>query len=389
MSYQRFPIETDPDVLTQDSYELLAEKTGGVWQPADGNLDTWLLEGTGRMAAEVRDVAADVPDAIFRTFGQTLVQVPPFDPVAAQAVLDLTMRDAAAYVLPVGTTFGVDDLTGQAHGFALQDEATIAEDDSGVLPRVVQVVATALIAGADASGIAPRPGNAYLLDAVSAIVSVALHEPTSGGSDGESDDAYMDRLSAALQLLAPRPILPNDFAQMALSVPGVGFAAAVNLYDPGPPPVTDQQRCVTVVLADPSGQPVSASVRNQVLALLQSQREVNFLVFAVDPGYVVVDVAYTVAVRPGYVAASVVQSADEALADALSPATNAQAFAGQVAGLWTPQASLRFLDVATVLQNVDGVGYVISLTLNGGTADVPLPAPASLPTPGTITGAAS
>lgn len=389
MTYERFPIETDPDELATDSYELLSAKTGGVWQPADGNLDVWLLEATARMAAEVRDVAADVPDSIFRTFGETLVGIPPNDPTQAQAVLNLTMRDRAAYVIPAGTTFAVDDLTGQPHAFALQELVTITDDSAGSGTRVVQVVAVALEAGSIASGIAPRPGNAYLLDALSYVTDVALAETTSGGVDGESDDAYMDRLASELQLLAPRPILPQDFAQFALTVPGVGYAAAVNLYNPGPPVVTNAERCITVVLADPNGNPVSSAIKTEVDNLLQAAREVNFLVFEADPTYVAVAVTYNVAARAGYIGSSVVADCDAALSSYLDPGNYAQAQAGEVAGLWTPIAAVRYLDVGLVLQGVEGVDHVVSLTLNGASSDVALPAPASLPTPGTMTGTAS
>lgn len=389
MTYERFPIETDPDALATDAYELLSEKTGGVWQPADGNLDTWLIEATARMAAEVRDVAADVPDSIFRTFGETLVGLAPIDPTQAQAVLALTMRDRAAYVIPAGATFGVDDLSGAPHAFALQEAVTVTDDTAGSGARIVQVVALAIEAGAAASGIAPRPGNAYLLDALSYVIDVELAETTSGGSDGESDDAYMDRLAAALQLLAPRPILPNDFALMALQVPGVGYAAAVNLYSPGPPPATNVERCVTLVLADPTGEPVSAGVKSQVDAVLEAAREVNFLVYEVDAQYVTVDVVYTVAARVEYLPASVVEACDAALTDYLSPASFAQAESGETAGLWIPTAAVRYLDVGLVLQAVDGVDHVVSFTLNGASSDVALPAPASLPRPGTMTGTAT
>lgn len=388
MSYQRFPIETDPDVLAQDAYELLSSKTGGVWQPSDGNVDTWLIEATARMAAEVRDVAADVPDSIFRTFGTDLVGLPPFEPTSAQAVLGLTLASWSAYVVPAGTTFAVDDLAGDTHAFALQESVTIDElpEESG--SRVAQVVALALEPGVAASGIAPRPGNAYLLDAISYVIGVELVEPTSGGSDGESDEAYMDRLAAYLQLVAPRPILPEDFAKLALTIDGVGYAAAINLYNPGPPPETDVERCVTVALADPTGEPCSATVKANVDALLQSLREVNFLVFEIDPGYVVIAVDFVVAIRPGYSPTGVVESCIQALTTYLAPASFAQTEAGEVAGLWIPSAAVYYLDIGLVLQRTDGVDHVVSYTLNGGAADVPLPEPASLPRAGAITGVA-
>lgn len=387
MSYKRFPIETDPDALAQDSFAYLSDLSGGVWQPADGNLDTWLIEATARQAAEVRDVAADVPPAIFRTFGQ-LASVAPFDPVAAQAIVELTLRDDTGYVLPAGTTFGISDATGATHAFALADDETLPAGSLGA-PLTIQLAAYALEPGSAANGITPRPGNAYLLDALAYVASVELVAPTSGGSDGESDDAYMARLADELTTLSPTPILARDFAVLALSVQGVSFAAAINLYDPGPPAATNVARAVTVVLADAAGEPVSGATKLAVDALLQSMREVNFRIHEADPGYVAIDVAYTVGVEAGYDSAAVLDAVDAAVIAYLSPASFATPRAGEIAGLWTPQPAVRYLDVGLVIQATDGVDHVTALTLNGAAADVALPPPASLPRPGAITGTAA
>jgi hypothetical protein len=387
MTYQRFPIETDPDALAKDSYDLLASKTGGIWQPADGNLDTWLLEATARMAAEVRDVAADVPDAIFRTYGEELIGLQPLDPTSAQAVLNLTLRDTAAYVIPPGTTFAVEDLTGEAHAFATTDETTILEDDAAPSPRIVQLVAYALVAGADASGIAPRPDNAYLLDALAYVTAVALAAPTSGGSDGESDDDYMTRLAGYLTLLAPRPILPNDFAILALQIEGVGFAAAANLYN-ADTEEWNTARCVTVIIADPNGEPVTAAVKQQVQDTLQAAREVNFLVFVVDPTYTDVDVDYQFYRLLNYDAAGVEADVNAALTAYFQPATFAAqgGEGGQVAGLWTPQDAIHSNDLYAVVQGVAGVQRC-SVILVNGSADAVLDGPVGqLPRPGTMSG---
>jgi hypothetical protein len=388
VTYQRFPIETDPTALAQDSYALLSDKTGGVWQPSDGHLDTWVIEATARQAAEVRDVAADVPDRIFRTFGTDLVGLPPLVATSAQAVLDLILQDQASYLLPAGTTFGIDDLAGETHAFALSDDVIVAAG-GGSGPRGYQVVAWALAPGLAANGIDPRPGNASLLDALVFVSSVALALTTSGGADGENDDDYMARLAGTLALLSPVPILPADFAVLALSVAGVGFAAAINLYSPGPPPATNVARSVTVVLAGPDGLPVSPTTKAAVDALLQGLREVNFLVYEVDPGYVTINVTFQVGLAAGYLGTDVVTNATAALRNYLTPSTFAAPSAGEVAGLWTPVAAVRYLDVALVLQAVEGVDHVIALTLNGGTVDITLPAPASLPKPGTVTGTAT
>ena len=197
----------------------------------------------------------------------------------------------------------------------------------------------------------------------------------------------MSRLAETLQLLTPRPVLAVDYAKLALQVPGVGYACAINLYDPGPPIVTNQERCVTVVLTDPAGQPLDPSITQQVDDLLQSLRAANTLVFEADAGYVTVNVAFTVAVSANHDPVGVVDACTATLETYLSPSTFAAANqSAEVAGLFTPQTAVRVFDVGLQLQSVDGVDHVASLTLNGSAADVALPAPCSLPEPGAITG---
>ena len=49
---------------------------------------------------------------------------------------------------------------------------------------------------------------------------------------------------------------------------------------------------------------------------------------------------------------------------------------------------VRWLEIASVINAVEGINYVVtsSLLVNGGTADIALPAPAGLPAAGTIAG---
>jgi hypothetical protein len=135
-----------------------------------------------------------------------------------------------------------------------------------------------------------------------------------GGVDEESDDDYLDRLASALTLLAPRPILPNDFAVMAQQVPGVGRATAIDLYQPGtsdgPPGRSGHP------LAGAAGASGRAALRDGrdhrrararadrdahagVWDELNARREVNFLEYVIAPKYQTIDVQATVKAYPG------------------------------------------------------------------------------------------
>ena len=74
-------------------------------------------------------------------------------------------------------------------------------------------------------------GEAELVTAIDGVDLITV-TTAQGGQDPEDDDAYLDRVTILLQLLAPRPILPDDHALLAIQIPGVGRASAIDLYIP-------------------------------------------------------------------------------------------------------------------------------------------------------------
>ena len=249
------------------------------------------------------------------------------------------------------------------------------------------VAATALEAGAGPNGIAPTADNAVLVDALAFAVDVRLVSIPTGGADAESDEDYLQRLAAELQLLAPRPILPQDFATMARQVPGVGRAVAIDLYDPGPPPNANAERSVTVAVTDDLGQPCTPAVKAAVDDLLQSEREVNFQVFVVDATYVDVNVAFTCTALVGYGVDDVKARAEQAVTDFLSPALWGQPPGGNDPNAWRADATtIRMNDLVAVIDNTEGVDWVALVHLNGAAADLPLTGIAPLPRVGVVTG---
>jgi len=55
-------------------------------------------------------------------------------------------------------------------------------------------------------------------------------------------------------------------------------------------------------------------------------------------------------------------------------------------GGWWNRPVVRHLELAAVLNQVDGLDYISALTLQGATSDVTLAGAIPLPRPGTITG---
>lgn len=380
------PLVTEPADLADESFAYLEAQVDG-WLPSPGNLDTWMVESIAQLAGELMDVASAVPASIFRYFGATLLNLPPAEAVSATGITSWVVRDSLGYTIPAGTLVGIP-----ADGDELVPFETAA--DAVIPPGSVGADGVVIIAqepGTDANGLTGQP---ELVDALDFVTGVALTGPfdpglgmaaTTGGVDPESDAEYQNRLRELLQLLAPRPILPNDFAVLAKTVPGVYRATAIDLYNPGPPVTTNVPRCVTVVVVAEDGNPVSAIVRQQVDDLLQSEREVNFLVFVVDPTYTTVNVTFRVHPYPDYGGQDVVDRCVSALTDYLSPQNFGATPYGE-APQWLSDPWVRYLEVAEVINRVEGCWYIVSLTVNGGTVDVALPGVGALPKSGDIQG---
>ena len=389
MGYIEVPIETEPTDLAEEAFGYIETRVPG-WLPSPGNLEAWLIEANAQIAGELRELAALVPDSIFEYFGESIVGLPRHDAVQATGyttwkAIDLT----GGYRISAGTLVGISP-TASSDTYAFEvvsDVDILAGTDT-----VNGVEVRALEPGAAASGIS---GSVEMLDTLDFVAEVTLDQPTSGGVDAETVDHYLARLSDLFTLLSPRPILPQDFAVLAQrSHPSVARAVAIDLYNPGPPVDANCPRCVTVVLVDGQGNPVPAQVKADVDALLQAEREVNFLVFVEDPTYTTVDVQFEVVVYPGYDPATVQALVVESVQRYLSPATwGVPPYGDTSARSWINDTHVRYLEVAEYVNRTDGVHYIVNLAIRVaggafGTADLTMPGVAPLPRPGAITGTA-
>jgi len=385
VGYIDIPIETEPVELADEAFAYVEAQVPG-WLPSPGNLEAWVIEALAQIASELRELAALVPDAIFQFFGESILGLPPYPAIQATGLTTWTAIDSAGYQVNAGSLVGITPPAGgDTYAFQVVSDFTIPAGTTSIAGQAIR----ALEAGAQASGIT---GTVEMLDTLDFISSVTLDAATTGGQDPEPIDAYLDRLSDLLTLMTPRPILPGDFAILVQrSVPGIARATAIDLYNPGPPVDANCPRCVTVVVTDDQGEPVSATIKQQADDLLQSEREVNFLTFVIDPSYSSIDVATTFTVWPGYTPAEVAGRVQAALEAYLQPGQWGRPPYGDTSAVsWWNDKEVRYLELTDVVNRTDGVRYVVSLAFGitgqaQGTADVTLPGVAPLPRPGTIT----
>jgi hypothetical protein len=358
------------------------------WEPAAGDPLVWFTKGFTRIAAGIFDVASIVTRKAFRTFGETIINVPPILPTPATAQSTWEAINDAGHEIPAGTL--VDIVEGDTT-YSFRTVGKIDIPAGKTKTEVGEVLLEAVQAGTEYNGLTRDPVLSTALAAVKPE-AIELEGTTSGGVDEESEDAYIARLAEELQTLTISAVLPRDYAILARRIAGVARAVALDNYDP----VTEETNAplvVSVAVVDAAGGALSEAVRDEVKALLESRSLQNVTTHVIDPTFTKVGAKVKFTLRPGFDKATTEAAVEQTLQSYLSPATW-----GMPAGEWgetgTPAEWENVLgvylnEVIPVVDRVAGVGRVtkVELAKNAGAfaaADVTLDGPAALAEPGTI-----
>lgn len=389
MDYLELPLTADATALSDVGKTYMTTGIPG-WTARPGNVESILLEANGQIAAELVEQVAQVPPVIFAYFGDWLLGIALREATPATATVVFTFAAGATVTVPQGTILAAPNPDGSTYAF--QTDAEVRSDATDFSTNV-----TALEAGAAANGCA---GDCALIDTVADVAAVTMTgSGASGGTDEETGDEYLDRLADALTILAPRPILPGDFATMALQYPGVGRAIAIDLYQPstaeggyGAPrdgtSHTPIARCTTVAVTAEGGTAPTETLMRNVQAVLDAAREVNFYVYTIPPTYSPIHVKATVTRFPGYTNEQVQDAAEEMMSRWLDPNSWGSDDIGEQSG-WTLQTKARIYEAVDYLNRAGGVNYVdsVQLSTNGTTwvsTDITLTGAAPLPQMGSV-----
>lgn len=381
MAWTPLPVETDEDVVTARILDALAARLPG-WVPVEGAPEVALAEEIGRETAATNARAATAVELAFAGIGETVFGLPALLGAQATMLVELTVTGAGAGV-PAGFTVVGINADGVEVAFELPEQVTAGGP-------TVQVVMRARDVGVLSNTVPVGPLT--VVTSTSTVSAAAALEASTGGVDAESVTAYLSRLVDYIATLRPGGVRARDLATLARNVTGVHRALGVDLYDPTIPSTT-AERTVTVFPVDVDGLPVNAGVAAEVEQVLEDVREVNFIIHVDDPTYTPVQVNFAAVAETGADPALVQANVHAALAAHLSPASWGSTPVDPTS--WTETTTVRYLDLARIAGSAEGVAYLTTLTLNGGTGDVALPGPAALPAPltgdnpSTITGTAA
>lgn len=371
-------LDVDPTELEDNVYTYIQSWYPN-WRPEEGHLAVIMTEAFMQEVADARFQASDVPPSIFRYFGG-LVGVRPTEASPAVGFTTWSVIDTLGHTIPADTSVRIPISGDDYMVFNVVNDVEIAVGDSTTEVGEVQLVAAE--ESSLGNGLTGQPELLTVLDYVDPN-TIVLEAATSGGSDEEDNDTYLGRLSLRLQLLADRPILPRDFEIYMQTIPGIERALCLNLFDPANGLYTNE-RTVTMVGLDATGVGISEPLKTQAQQLLDAAREVNFVVKTMDPTTTAVTVSATVRCYVGWQAADVKANVEAAISGYLSGRTWGQPLFGEDRR-WVKEGwdKVRYLEVATVINNVEGVNYIDGgVTINGNlntdlvlTGEAPLPAP--------------
>lgn len=371
--YIDIEVEDDPAAITEDITTRLQAAIPG-WVPARTGPLYILAAAWAFIIAELMSALRLVTREIFKVFGQEIAGVAQTAATPSTATCTVTSA-TSSFTVEEGTVFGIDDGAGGLIAFeVVADVATVDGSAEGV-----QLISQE--AGAHTAGLT---GPVVALDALAYDpTAITLGGATAGGTDAEPDSEYLPRLSERLRLISDRVISGEDAAILARQVPGVWRAMAIDNYDVDTNDDAAEGK-IALALMDEDGNAVSAGVLAEVQALVEPATILGLEIGYADPNSTAVAVTVTAVAHAGYDTADVESRVEAALTTYLSKSTWGSVPFGDER-TWRPQQVVRYLEVAAAINEVEGVDYISTLTVAGGTIDVSVGSlPWSIARPGAL-----
>jgi hypothetical protein len=451
MAWTPLPLDTNPDSVTLTLLDRLKTALPG-YVPAEGDPLTVLAEELGREMAATNARTVHATDVAIADTGESIDGVTPIRATAATISVRINTNGAGKAV-PAGFAVTGTTSAGIKVGFSLASEATSGADSTVTVTMTANVLgeigngvpigtltvvtATSTVVSAEAltesgGGVEAetltayldrliayrsilRPGGVLADDLAILARSVAGVYRALGIDNVNAARTVTDGVTTNTSTTVTSATAAFISADVGRTITGAGIPAGATIATVVSATeitisaaatatatgvtltlgeMTEQPRTAMVVPIDTKGAPVPAHVAGEVMALLESVRETNFVVTIGTPTYTAVNVAFTAVAETGADPATVQAAVNAAARGFIDPGRFA---AGEDPDLpvWRPLTRISYLDLAHALRDVPGVASLTSLTINGATADLtlagraPLPASTDAANPSTVTGTVS
>lgn len=383
---------TNPDRLLDEKITRFQGLNPG-WVPFDGAPEVALMADQAVDDSIILAVASQVATAIFRYYGQSVVNLAPQDATYAQADMTLTLT-ATGVTIPAGLRFSIDP---GSNGDPVEFQTT-SETVADSTTETVQVQATN--PGLAGSGI-PAGSDVTIVDQRTWLTSAALATETTGGLDAEDDATYLGRLAGQLRRLSDTIVTRQDAEEALLDVPGIGRVLILDnqvpasdasglRYDGAAPEETAQTDVAGAAWFVPiaeDGSNVPSGVMDAAIARLVADRLAGLSVYGTNPTRTDVTVTFKFLTAPGYDDETTAADGEAAITQALDPAiwgaTNREGDPG-----WEDADTVYYADLYAALK-IPGILHVTELKINGDAdTNLSLTGPGALPNLVSVTGTA-
>jgi hypothetical protein len=333
------------------------------WEPDEGSPETSLAEAVGIVVATAVSMVQEQERNDYAGFGELILRTPREAAEPATGFTTWTFNSIGDYVIPDGSELVLDALDGEPVGFATVGETIVIAAGTAINVEVV-----ALETGARANGLL---GAARDWEPLPFVTGVEMTSAPSGGKDDQTRDEYLENVVRAARRMKVVPIVTDDYADTALDHPSVARAVAVrllNLDAPTDPPVAGGH--VSVFIASSTGGALPTAVKDAVReSMMGEDRPLAVFVHVGDPTYTNLTIAVQIRLALGADHDATVAAVQAAIASAYDPAR--YGLDDDAPGRWRPPGStaertITAYDVAAVIDDVTGVGRVVSVTVNGG-----------------------
>lgn len=340
------------------------------WLPNEGNTEILLMEAIALGVAENVAVINRLPGAVVEAI-LALAGVSKDFGAPATATATVNVADGLGYTIPTGTRFYLQLATGDVVVFLSQPpDLQIA---SGATTATVSLITQ--LNTAAANGVA-APARLVLADQLNMVQTVLLASTVAGGRDPETDMAWRDRGVARLQRLSDTLVVPTQFNAAIDEDPRVGRVMTVDLWDGSvatPGAVGSNPGHITSAVLDPTGLPLSTATLTDLQNITQAKAAAMLSVHVVNAVLDTITAVVSIRTKGGSIPAAVATAVIAAIRNYVNPIT------------WVAGVPLRHNEFVSLIDQVPGVDYVVSVTLNGSAGDIAASTPKALPQAATPT----
>jgi uncharacterized phage protein gp47/JayE len=360
------------DVPSQDLVDAMITMYGILnpgWVAREGNTEILIMEtialGIAENVATINRLPGAVVEAVLHLAGVDKDFGAP-----AQATATLNLADGLGYSIPTGTKFYLPLATGTVVFLSQAPDVQIAPGNTSATVNLISQINTAA-----ANGVASGT-RLVLADQLTMVQTVALSSTVAGGRDPETDAQWRDRGVARLKRLSDALVVPRQFVAAVDEDVRIGRVMGIDLWDgsvSSPGAVGSNPGHITLAVLDPTGLPLSTPDLLDIQTTIQAKAAAMLLVHVVNATLDTINVVATIRTAAGYLPATVAASVVAAVRDYVNPIT------------WVAGGVLRHNEFVSVIDQVPGVDYVATVTLNTSSGDITASTPKALPQAGTVT----